>query len=433
MIWNARYECMNREELEALQLERLRLLLHRLHITLPFYRNKFQEQGVRPDDIQTLKDIRLLPFTTKDELRQGYPFGLFTSPLDDILEVHISSGTTGIPVVGGYTERDIDVWSEVMARSLSCASCSSRDTVHNAYGYGLFTGGLGIHYGAHRIGAKTIPVSGGQSQRQISIMKDFGSTVLTCTPSYALHLAETLKETGIRAEELKLRVGVFGAECWSMAMRDEIEKKLGILALDIYGLTEIIGPGVAQECEYKEGLHVWEDHFLPEIVDPKTLEPVPEGEEGELVITTLTRDGIGLLRYRTRDITSITYHPCKCGRTAARISKIRGRSDDMLIIRGVNIFPSQIESVLMRIEETEPHYQLILERKQGLDELTVEVEAGADILFDEIRRLEQVEKRIEQGIEDSIALRVKVRLVEPRTIARSTGKAKRLIDKRELK
>lgn len=433
MIWNPRYECMSRKELEELKLEKLKKVVEKLYATLPFYRKKFDEVGLKPHHIKTLDDLKKIPFTTKDELRQGYPFGLFCAPLEEIVEFHISSGTTGKPVVDGYTRKDVEIWSEVMARSLASAGCTSKDVVHNAYGYGLFTGGLGVHYGAQKIGAKTIPISGGQTRRQIAIMKDFGSTILTCTPSYALHIAEVAEEMGEDPRKLPVRVGVFGAECWSESMRKEIEKKLDIVALDIYGLTEIIGPGVAQECEMKEGLHIYEDHFLPEIIDPETLQPLPEGEEGELVITTLTREGTCLLRYRTRDITSITYSPCRCGRTIARISKIKGRTDDMLIIRGVNVFPSQIESVLMRVEGTEPHYQLILERKKGLDELTVEVETTPEIFFDEIKKLEEIEKKIAREIEENLGLRVNVRLVEPRSIERTAGKAKRVIDKRQLR
>lgn len=433
MIWNPKYECIDREELKKLQFERLRHTVERVYSRLPFYRKKLDQAGVKPHQIKSLDDLRRLPFTTKDELREGYPFGLFTSSPEEIVEVHISSGTTGKPVVDGYTRGDIEIWSEVMARALTSAGTTKKDVVQNAYGYGLFTGGLGIHYGAHRIGAKVIPISGGQTRRQIMMMKDFGATILTCTPSYALHIAEIAEEMGEDPTKLPIRAGVFGAEFWSEQLRDEIEKRLGIVALDIYGLTEIIGPGVAQECEYKNGLHIYEDHFLPEIIDPDTLEPLPEGEEGELVITTLTREGTSLIRYRTRDITSINYSPCRCGRTIARISKIRGRTDDMLIIRGVNIFPSQIESALMQVEETEPHYQLILERKRGLDELTVEVETTPETFFDEVKKIEEVEAKIAKTIEENLGLRVKVRLVEPKSIQRTAGKAKRIIDKREIK
>lgn len=433
MIWNKEYECMDRDNLRDLQLTRLKEVVRRVYERLPFYRKKFSEDHLHPDALKSLEDLRKFPLTRKSELREGYPFGLFTAPLEKIVEFHISSGTTGKPVVNGYTRKDIQVWSEVMARALACAGTTSRDVVHNAYGYGLFTGGLGIHYGAQLIGAKTIPISGGQTRRQIMIMQDFKSTVLTCTPSYALHIAEAAEEIGVDPRKLSLRVGILGAEPWSENMRKEVEAQLGIDALDIYGLTEIIGPGVAQECEAKEGMHIFEDHFLPEIIDPKTGKVLEEGEEGELVLTTLTREGTSLVRYRTGDITQINYQPCDCGRTIARINKIKGRVDDMLIIRGVNIFPSQIENVLLQIEEAEPHYQLILERKRGLDELTVELEVSPNTFFDEVKRVEKIEAKIEKEIEDALGLRVGVRLVESRTIERSMGKAKRMIDKRKSK
>ena len=433
MIWNKQYECMDRDNLRDLQLTRLKEVVRRVYERLPFYRKKFSENHLHPDALKSLEDLRKFPLTRKSELREGYPFGLFTAPLEKIVEFHISSGTTGKPVVNGYTRKDIQVWSEVMARALACAGTTSKDVVHNAYGYGLFTGGLGIHYGAQLIGAKTIPISGGQTRRQIMIMQDFESTVLTCTPSYALHIAEAAEEIGVDPRKLSLRVGILGAEAWSENMRKEIEAQLGIDALDIYGLTEIIGPGVAQECEAKEGMHIFEDHFLPEIIDPKTGKVLEEGEEGELVLTTLTREGTSLVRYRTGDITQINYQPCDCGRTIARISKIKGRVDDMLIIRGVNIFPSQIENVLLQIEEAEPHYQLILERKRGLDELTVELEVSPNTFFDEVKRVEKIEVKIEKEIEDALGLRIGVRLVESRTIERSMGKAKRIIDKRKSK
>jgi len=433
MIWNRKYECMNRRELQALQLKRLKEVTCRVFERLPFYKKKFKENHVHPDDIKSLEDLRKFPFTSKSELREGYPFGLFTAPLEKIVEFHISSGTTGKPVVNGYTRKDIQLWAEVMARALSCAGTTSKDVVHNAYGYGLFTGGLGVHYGAQLIGTKVIPISGGQTKRQITIMQDFKSTVLTCTPSYALHIAEVAREMGINPQDLSLKVGILGAETWSESMRQEIESRLNIDALDIYGLTEIIGPGVAQECERKKGMHIFEDHFLPEIIDPQTGEVLGEGEEGELVLTTLTREGTSLVRYRTGDITQIDCQPCECGRTLARIAKIKGRADDMLIIRGVNLFPSQIENILVQMDEAEPHYQLILERKKGLDELTVELEASSHIFFDEVRRLEEIETKIEKEIEGALGIRVEVRLVEPRTIERSMGKAKRIIDKRKLR
>ena len=433
MIWNKKYECMNRDNLQDLQLKRLKKVTHRVFERLPFYRRKFEESQVHPDQIKSLENLQKFPFTSKSDLREGYPFGLFTAPLEEIVEFHISSGTTGKPVVNGYTRGDIQIWAEVMARALTCAGTTSKDVVHNAYGYGLFTGGLGTHYGAQLIGAKTIPISGGQTKRQITIMQDFKSTILTCTPSYALHIAEVAEEMGVDPRSLPLRVGVLGAETWSESMRSEIESRLGIDALDIYGLTEIIGPGVAQECERKKGMHLFEDHFLPEIIHPKTGNVLGAGEEGELVLTTLTREGTSLVRYRTGDMTHINYQPCECGRTLARISKIKGRADDMLIIRGVNIFPSQIENILVQVDEAEPHYQLILERTRGLDELTVELETSPHIFFDEVRKLEEIEARIEREIEETLGLRVGVRLVEPRTIERSAGKAKRIIDKRKLK
>ncbi|MFQ6066924.1 MAG: phenylacetate--CoA ligase family protein [bacterium] len=433
MIWNKEYECMGRKNLQDLQLRRLKEVTHRVFERLSFYKRKFERSGVHPDEIKSLEDLKKLPFTSKSDLREDYPFGLFTAPLEKIVEFHISSGTTGKPVVNGYTKKDIQIWAEVMARALTCAGATARDVVHNAYGYGLFTGGLGTHYGAQLIGAKTIPISGGQTKRQITIMQDFKSTVLACTPSYALHIAEVAEEMGVNVKDLPLRVGVLGAETWSDHMRQEIESRLDIEALDIYGLTEIIGPGVAQECEIRQGMHIFEDHFLPEIIDAKTGEVLKEGEEGELVLTTLTREGTSLVRYKTGDITHINYQPCECGRTLARIGKIKGRADDMLIIRGVNLFPSQIEDILVQIDEAEPHYQLILERRKGLDELTVELETSPHIFFDEVRRLEEIEAKIEREIEDVLGLRIGVRLVEPRTIERSMGKAKRIVDKRKLK
>jgi len=351
--------------------------------------------------------------------------------MDDIVRIHASSGTTGKPTVVGYTRKDIELWSELMARSFAAAGVHKGDIIHNSYGYGLFTGGLGAHYGAERLGASVIPMSGGNTKRQILIMKDFGSTVLTCTPSYSLYLAESAVEEGVDFRSLRLRVGIFGAEPWSESMRMEIEEKLNICAIDIYGLSEIMGPGVAIEClEEKCGLHIWEDHFIPEIINPDTGEPVPEGEKGELVITTITKEGIPLLRYRTRDITSITYEPCKCGRTHARIARMSGRSDDMLIIRGVNVFPSQIESILMRIEGVEPHYLLIVDRKGNLDILEVQVEVDERVFSDEIKQLQVLAHNIEKEIKDLLGVSCKVRLVEPKTIARSEGKAKRVLDRR---
>ncbi|MDH7498922.1 MAG: phenylacetate--CoA ligase, partial [candidate division NC10 bacterium] len=397
-----------------------------------FYYHAFRKAGIKPKEIRSLEDLSRLPFTSKDDLRDNYPFGLFAVPPSDIEEIHTSSGTTGKPIVGGYTHQDIELWSEVMARCLACSGTTKDDVVQNAYGYGLFTGGLGVHYGARRIGASVIPISGGNTKRQIMIMQDFGSTILTCTPSYTLYLAEVAAQMGADFTQMKLKAGNFGAEPWSESMRVEIEKKLDLLALDIYGLTEIIGPGVANECEAKNGLHIFEDHFYPEIIDPQTGENLPPGETGELVLTTLTKEAMPLIRYRTRDITTLLPGTCSCGRTMVRMRRISGRTDDMLIIRGVNVFPSQIEAVLMRIEETEPHYQIVVDRKGALDELEVQVEVNERIFSDEIKRLEEIERKIEREIEGALGISVKVKLAEPRSIQRSEGKAKRVIDKRQL-
>ena len=431
MYYNEEFETLPRPALEALQLKRLKAMLEKVYANVPFYRESLTNAGIKPADVRSLNDLRRLPFTLKQDMRDSYPYGLFAAPMDDIVRIHASSGTTGKPTVVGYTRKDIDIWSELMARSFAAAGVHKGDIIHNSYGYGLFTGGLGAHYGAERLGASVIPMSGGNTKRQILIMKDFGSTVLTCTPSYSLYLAESAVEEGVDFRSLKLRVGIFGAEPWSESMRMEIEEKLNICAIDIYGLSEIMGPGVAIEClEEKCGLHIWEDHFIPEIINPDTGEPVPEGEKGELVITTISKEGIPLLRYRTRDITSITYEPCKCGRTHARIARMSGRSDDMLIIRGVNVFPSQIESILMRIEGVEPHYLLIVDRKENLDILEVQVEVDERIFSDEIKQLQGLAHNIEKEIKDLLGVSCKVRLVEPKTIARSEGKAKRVLDRR---
>ena len=432
MVWDPKFECMPIAELRDLQLERLKDICERVYDRVPFYYHAFRKAGAKPKDFKSLEDLSRLPFTTKDDLRDNYPFGLFAVPFSDVEEIHTSSGTTGKPIVGGYTHRDIELWSEVMARSLTCSGTTKDDVVQNAYGYGLFTGGLGVHYGARRIGASVIPISGGNTKRQIMIMQDFGSTILTCTPSYTLYLAEVAAEMGTDFAQMKLKSGNFGAEPWSENMRTEIEKKLNLLALDIYGLTEIIGPGVANECQVKQGLHIFEDHFYPEIIDPSTGKNLPLGEAGELVITTLTKQAMPLIRYRTRDITSLIPGTCPCGRTMVRMKRIMGRTDDMLIIRGVNVFPSQIEAILMQIEETEPHYQIVVDRKGALDELEVQVEVNEGIFSDEIKRLEDIEKKIEKEIEGTLGISVKVRLAEPRSIQRSEGKAKRVVDKRNL-
>lgn len=423
---------MRTGEREKLQTARLKTILRRAYTHVPYYKKRFDEYKVKPGDIRNLRDIGKLPFTTKTDLREGYPFGLFAVPRKEIVEVHTSSGTTGKPTVSGYTRKDIDIWGEVVARALTMCGATKEDIIQNGYGYGLFTGGLGVHYGAQRIGATVVPVSAGQTKRHLDIMQDFGSTILTCTPSYALYLTEAAAEAGINIKKLRLKAGCFGAEMWTDRMRDEIEKRFHLLALNIYGLTEIIGPGVAQECDRKNGLHIFEDHFYPEVVAPDTLEPLPDGEKGELVLTTLTRDGMPMIRFRTRDITTLRREPCKCGRTLVRMDRITGRSDDMLKIRGVLIFPSQIEKALLEVRGVEPHYQIIVTRPQHLDEIEVQVETSRKLFSDEVRHLEEVRKKIAKHIENSIGLRVKVTLVEPKTLPRSEGKAKRVIDKRQL-
>lgn len=432
LYWDKKHECMPRSELRALQEERLRQTVSRVYYEVPFYRHALQERGLGPNDIRSLDDLAKLPFTTKEDLRDNYPYGLFAVPLSEVVRLHASSGTTGKPTVVGYTRKDLDVWAELMARALTCCGATKHSMIHNAYGYGLFTGGLGVHYGAERIGASVIPVSGGHTKRQIMIMKDFGSTILTCTPSYALYLAEVMEEMGISKDDLKLKGGLFGGEPFSSKMRDQIERRLGLMALDIYGLSEIMGPGVAVECPYKNGLHLWEDHFLAEIIDPETGEQLPPGNYGELVITTLTREAMPLIRYRTRDITMILPGECPCGRTHLRVARFVGRTDDMLVIRGVNVFPSQIEEVLLRISKTEPHYLIIADRKGHLDELEIWVEVSEHVFTDAVRGLEYLENKIRREIEDVLGISVKVKLVEPKTIERSEGKSKRVIDRRQL-
>lgn len=430
--WNPTYECMSREGMTRVQSERLVNTVKRIYHNVPFYREKMQKKGVEPGDIKSLEDLKKLPFTYKQDLRDNYPYGLFAAPLSEIIRIHASSGTTGKQTVVGYTRRDIDTWAEVMARTMVSAGGSKESVIQVAYGYGLFTGGLGAHYGAERIGASVIPISGGNTKRQLQIMRDFGTTLLACTPSYALFMAEEMEEMGIKKEDLKLKAGVFGAEPWSASMRNQIEERLGILAIDIYGLSEIIGPGVSSECECKCGLHVQEDHFIPEIIDPETEEVLPPGSKGELVFTTVTKEGLPLLRYRTRDISSLNFEKCQCGRTSVRMNKVTGRTDDMLIIRGVNVFPSQIESVLLEMGETAPHYLLIVDRVGTLDTLEVLVEMTQGMFSDEVRRIEDLEKKIKREIEGILNVSAKVRLVEPKTIERSEGKAKRVIDKRKI-
>ena len=432
MIWDRKHETMSRGELEGLQLERLKTQTANVYEVVPFYRQRFMEQGVTPQAIRTLADLAKLPFTYKRDFRDNYPLGLAAVPKERIVRIHASSGTTGKPTVVAYTAGDIDTWSEVMARTITAGGVTKHDVVHNAYGYGLFTGGLGFHYGAERIGATVIPVSGGVTKRQIMLMQDLGSTVLCCTPSYALYLAEAAQEMGVDLRETALRVGIFGAEPWSERMRHEIEANLGLKALDIYGLSEIIGPGVSIECEHQCGLHIFEDHFLPEIVDPATGIPLPWGQRGELVLTTLTKEALPVIRYRTGDITSLNAETCACGRTMVRMAKPSGRTDDMLIVRGINVFPSQIETVLLQVEGVQPHYQIIVDRQHTLDDLEVWVEVSEEVFADEIRGLEALEQRIRNELHNALGIAARVRLVEPRSIQRSEGKAKRVVDRREV-
>lgn len=432
MYWNEKYECMPRTELEVLQLERLQQTVERVYHNVPHYRKTMQEKGVEPGDIRSLEDLSKLPFTVKTDLRDNYPYGLFAVPLSEIVRIHSSSGTTGKPIVVGYTRQDLNNWAELAARSLGCAGVTKQDVIQISYGYGLFTGGLGIHNGAEKVGASVIPTSGGNNKRQVMIMKDFGSTALACTPSYALVLAEEMEELGIHKEEMKLRVGIFGAEPWTHAMRKEIENRLGIRAHDIYGLSEVMGPGVSMECTENNGLHIFEDHFIPEIINPDTGEILPYGTKGELVFTTITKEGFPVIRYRTRDLSCLHVEECACGRTHVRMERITGRSDDMLIIRGVNIFPSQVESVLLESGNATPNYHLVVDRVNNLDTLEVQVEVSDQMFSDEIRRLEKLEHLLKHQLDSVLGISCKVTLVEPKKLARSEGKAKRVTDKRAL-
>lgn len=431
MIWNESSECMSRDEMRELQNKRLRTTVERVYHNSTFYRAKMQETGVTPTDIETIEDIVKLPFTTKTDLRDNYPFGLFSAPMSEIVRLHASSGTTGKPIVGGYTRKDLGIWSEVMARTFAAGGCTRNDIFQIAYGYGLFTGGLGAHYGAETLGASVIPISSGNTEKQIQLMTDFGSTALCCTPSYALYLAEAIHEMGVQ-DKLKLRVGFFGAEPWTEEMRREIEDKLRIKAFDIFGLTEVIGPGVAYDCRMQHGMHINEDHFYPEIIDPNTFEQLPEGQVGELVFTTISKEGMPVLRYRTKDLTSLFHEECDCGRKSVRMHKIMGRSDDMLIIRGVNVFPSQIESVLLEFSETAPHYHLFVDRENNTDTFDVHVEMRPEYFSDDMTSMLNLKKRIESRIHAVVGINAHVKLVEPRSIERSTGKAKRVTDKRKL-
>ena len=430
-IFSTRYETMKHDELAALQLRRLKDTVMKVYYHVPFYRNKMDEMKVTPDDIHTLDDLSRLPFTTKNDLRDNYPFGMFAVPENEIVRIHASSGTTGKPTVVGYTRRDLDAWTELVARLVTAAGVTDSDTVQIAFGYGLFTGGFGLHYGCEHCGASVIPVSSGNTERQLMLMQDFKTTALVCTPSYALHIAEVAHDNGIDFTGLPLRWGLFGGEPWSDSMREQIESRLNITATDNYGLSEIIGPGVSGECLEKNGLHIAEDHFLPEIINPDTMERLPDGEEGEIVFTSLTKEALPIIRYRTRDITSLIPGDCPCGRTAKRMARVSGRNDDMLIIRGVNVFPSQIEEVLMKIKGTEPHYQLIVDRKGALDTLEVKVEVSPDMFTDEMKKMKSFQEHIAARIHSVLGIGVKVTLVEPKTIERSMGKAKRVIDKRQ--
>lgn len=431
MIWNETKECMSRDEKIVLQGARLVKTVDRVYHNVPFYRRKMQNIGIEPGDIRGLEDLSKLPFTTKTDLRDNYPFGLFAVPQSEIVRIHASSGTTGKATVVGYTRRDLDIWSECVARALTMAGVSRNDIIQVAYGYGLFTGGLGAHGGAEKLGATVVPMSTGNTKKLTTMMIDFGVTAIACTPSYLLHIAETLEENG-EVDKVKLKTAICGAEPWTENMRKQIEERLNIHAHDIYGLSEIMGPGVACDCKYHNGLHVYDDHFLPEIISPETLGAVADGETGELVFTTITKEGLPLLRYRTRDLTSINHTPCACGRTLPRISRFKGRSDDMLIIRGVNVFPSQIESALLEMGETRPHYMMIVDRVNNLDTLEVQVEVGERFFSDEIKELEKLTKKISHVLQQAIGLAVKVKLVEPKSLERSMGKSVHVIDKRKL-
>jgi phenylacetate-CoA ligase len=432
MYWQEEFERMDREELEQLQIERLEATLSRVYLNVPFYRKKFDEVNFEPDDFRSMKDLRKLPFTTKDDLRDNYPYGLFAVPLREVVRVHASSGTTGMSTVVGYTKNDIKRWSDLVARVLAMGGVNDDDVVQIAFGYGLFTGGFGLHYGAERLGASVIPISSGNTQRQIKIMQDFKTTALVCTPSYAMLIADNLMEMGVNVSSLSLKYGLFGAEPWSEAMRSELQNRLKIIATDNYGLSEVMGPGVAGECLERNGLHINEDHFIVEVINPETLEPVAPGEVGELVVTTLMKEAFPVIRFRTRDLTRLVDEPCPCGRTFRRIHRVMGRTDDMLIIRGVNVFPSQIEKVLFEIEGTEPHYQIIIERKGPLDSATVLVEATEDIFFDQMKKQRELIELIRGRLSSELGIGVDVRLVEKKTLERYEGKSRRVIDKRNL-
>ena len=430
MIWNVLIEKANREEIKKIQSDGLVKMINRIYNNVPFYRKKFQDRGIEPKDITDVNQLKELPFTVKDDLRQNYPFGLFTVPQEKIVRLHASSGTTGTPTVVGYTQNDVHIWTEVVARSLTMANITKSDILQVAYGYGLFTGGLGVHYGAEKIGASVIPISGGNTKKQLQLMQDFGSTAIACTPSYAAYLGETIHKNGFDKKKIKLKSGIFGAEPWTNELRYQIESIFGLKAYDIYGLSEVIGPGVSMECEHQNGLHIFEDHFIPEIIDPVTLEVLPYGETGELVFTTITKEAMPLLRYRTRDLTKLLVEECECGRTLIRMEKCLGRSDDMLIIRGVNIFPSQVESVLLEIKETAPHYQLIVNRENNLDTLEIKVELEEQYWSNDIGYLDKMKNIIRRNIASLLGINAEISLAKPGTVTRSEGKAQRVVDLR---
>ncbi len=432
MYWQEEYETMTRDKLEELQLQRLQQTLQRVYDNVPFYRQSLDEAGISPGDVKSLADLQKMPITVKKDLRDNYPFGLFAAPMEKVVRVHASSGTTGKPIVVGYTKNDINNWADLVSRAIRMTGGTNKDIVQVGFGYGLFTGGLGLHFGTEHFGATVVPISGGNTARQLMLMQDFGATILACTPSYALYLAEEIQNAGIDPQSLNLKIGIFGAEPWSERMRDQLESKLNIKAFDIYGLSEVLGPGVSAECSEKKGLHIFEDHFIAEIVDPETGKPLPYGQPGELVITSLTKEAFPIIRYNTRDISVLNVEPCGCGRTHVRMQRVTGRTDDMLIIRGVNVFPSQIESVLLEFGDAEPHYLLVVDRKGSLDNLEIWVELNERFFSDKVRALEDLENKMRARILSVLGISARIKFVEPRTIPRSEGKAKRVVDKREI-
>lgn len=431
--YNKEIECAPRHEIEALQSFRLSKQIRRVYENVKPYREKMDEAGIKPEDIKSVKDLSKLPFTVKHDLRENYPYGMFAVPMSEVVRIHASSGTTGKQTVVGYTAKDVDIWAECAARSLAAVGATKHDFVHVSYGYGLFTGGLGIHYGAEKLGATAIPASAGNSKRQLEMFKDFGSSVVCMTPSYAISLIELMQEMGMTKDDIHLKAGVFGAEPWTEEMRKEIEAGLGIKAYDIYGLSEVMGPSVSCECEYQCGMHIWEDHFIPEIIDPDTLEVLPAGQQGELVFTCITKEALPLIRYRTRDIATLIYEPCKCGRTHVRMLKPQGRTDDMLIIRGVNVFPSQIESALLSVDNKATNYLLVVDRVNNLDTLEVQLELRDDMFGDNIKDVEAYKRKVKSAIDSAIGVGVNIKLLEPKSLARSMGKATRCIDNRKIK